>query len=196
MSPTDVSNISLYSPKVIFNPADVGGPDRFSFNETGVWFGAGFNASRALVYHLHPDDARVFQKARVAAEGQTDPQQAAIKVAAAEESLFGYSLNYHSNDVLEMLTSFNEAQCADDANILTSMLRAIGIPAHPATADAALETKAANWTFDTWTEFLVPNGTSPNGSSCIRTSIRVNRPAHAPILELIKASPLNHSTIW
>jgi hypothetical protein len=32
----------------------------------------------------------------------------------------------------------------------------VGIPAHPATADAALETGDADWTFDTWTEFLVP----------------------------------------
>lgn len=147
---------------VIFNPADVGGPDRFSFNETGIWFGSPpKNLSRALVYYLHPDDARVFQRAISAAEGLTDPQQAAIKVATAEEALFGYSLDNFDVDVIEMLTSFGKAQCADDANVLTSMLRAIGIPAHPATADAALETGAANWTFDTWTEFLVPNGTAP-----------------------------------
>jgi hypothetical protein len=34
------------------------------------------------------------------------------------------------------------------------LLRAVGIPAHPVTADASLETGQANWTFDTWVEFL------------------------------------------
>ena len=45
---------------VIFNPGDVGGPARFSFDETGIWFGSPpSNFSRALVYYLHPDDARI-----------------------------------------------------------------------------------------------------------------------------------------
>ncbi|HEX4946984.1 MAG TPA: transglutaminase domain-containing protein, partial [Blastocatellia bacterium] len=146
---------------VIFDPAEVNGPDRFSFNETGIWFGTSSNASKALVYHLHPDDARVFMKALNAANGQTESLTAARKVATVEENLFSYSLSYHTNDVLTMLANFTEAQCADDANVLTAMLRAIGIPAHPATADAALETGAANWTFDTWTEFLAPNPSTP-----------------------------------
>jgi hypothetical protein len=38
------------------------------------------------------------------------------------------------------------------------MLRSVGIPAHPVTADAALEDGDADWTFDTWVEFLVPVG--------------------------------------
>lgn len=143
---------------VIFNPANVSGPDRFSFNETGIWFGTLQNKSKALTYQLHPDDFRVFQKAIGAVKGEVDPLTAAQKVADAEEALFAYSLAYHTDDVLSMLASFNEAQCADDANVLVSMLRSVGIPAHPATADAALETGAANWTFDTWVEFLVRTG--------------------------------------
>jgi|GEM_PF-3286377 len=145
---------------VIFNPADVNGPSRFSFNETGIWFGANNNGLRALVYHLHPDDKRVFDIAIKAASGSTDTKQAAQKICDAEENLFSYSLNYHSNDVIDMLENYTEAQCADDANVLTALLRAVGIPAHPATADAALETGEANWTFDTWTEFLTPNGST------------------------------------
>jgi hypothetical protein len=147
---------------VIFNPADVGGPARFSFDETGIWFGSPpSNLSRALVYHLHPDDARIFGKAIAAASGMTNSAKAAEAVATAEEALFSYSLSYHTDDTLQMLASFTEAQCADDANMLAALLRAIGIPAHPATADAALETKQANWTFDTWTEMLIPSGGKP-----------------------------------
>jgi Transglutaminase-like superfamily len=74
--------------------------------------------------------------------------------------MFNYSLNYHSNDVLDMILNFSEAQCADDASILTSLLRCAGIPAHNVSADAALETGAANWTFDTWIEFLASHGGS------------------------------------
>lgn len=42
----------LHSYLGIPTPADVGGSDRFSFNETGVWFGAGFNASQAFVSRI------------------------------------------------------------------------------------------------------------------------------------------------
>ena len=147
---------------VIFNPADVGGPNRFSFNEVGVWFGAGNNRLRALPYHLHPDDARVFNQALSAASGMTDSSQAAEAIARLEETLFAYSLSYHTNDVLDMLANYKDAQCADDANVLTALLRSVGIPAHPATADAALETGDANWTFDTWVEVLAPWGSSTN----------------------------------
>lgn len=146
---------------VIFNPADVGGPARFSFDETGIWFGAGSNSMRALLYHLHPDDRRVFDIAMNAAQGTTDSADAAQRIVDAEEMLFDYDLGYHGNDVLNMIENESEAQCADDANVLTALLRSMGIPAHPATADAALETGAANWTFDTWTEFLAPHGGPP-----------------------------------
>lgn len=146
---------------VIFNPADVGGPARFSFDETGIWFFARDNWVKGLVYYLHPDDRRVFNIALNAASGQTDPKVAAGLVARAEEALFGYDLNYHSNDVVSMITSHSTAQCADDANVLTSLLRSVGIPAHPTSADADIETGPANWTFDTWTEFLVPGNPQP-----------------------------------
>lgn len=146
---------------VIFNPDDVSGPGRFAFDETNVWFATGSNSTRALIYHLHPDDNRVFSIAIKAAQGQTDPLEAAKAISDAEEALFAYSLNYHTNDVLDMLTNYSEAQCADDASTLVALLRSVGIPAHTASADAALETGDANWTFDTWTEFLVPKAGTP-----------------------------------
>ena len=141
---------------VIFNPADVGGPPRFSFDDTAVWFGAGQNSLRGLHYYLHQSDTRVFSIALNAATGHTDPFDAAVAVARAEEALFAYSLSYHTQDVVDLIVNYTEAQCADDAACLTALLRAIGIPAHPVTADAGLETGAANWTFDTWVEFLAP----------------------------------------
>jgi Transglutaminase-like superfamily len=139
---------------VIFDPAEFGAPSRFAFNETNVWFGAHTNASRALLYHLHPDDARIFGMTIAACSGETDQIRAAQKIVDAEENKFGYSLNYHTNDALDLLARFTETQCADDANFLTAMFRSVGIAARTATADAALETGDANWTFDTWTEFM------------------------------------------
>ena len=146
---------------VIYDPQDVDGPPRYAFNETGIWFGTGSNSLRALHYYLHPDDARVFNLALDAIQGDVDPYGSARKIADVEEAEFEYSLSYHGNDVLNMLENESKAQCADDANVLTALLRAVGIPAHPATADAALETGDANWTFDTWTEYLVPSGGVP-----------------------------------
>lgn len=140
---------------VIFDPAEVGGPTRFSLNETNIWFGAHQDASRALLYHLHPDDARIFGMAIAACAGQTEALKAAQLITDAEEKKFAYSLNYHTDDALVLLQNFTETQCADDAAFLTALFRSVGIPAHSSTADAALETGAANWTFDTWTEFLV-----------------------------------------
>jgi hypothetical protein len=143
---------------VVFDPAEVNGPDRFSFESTAVWFGAGKESVSGLHYYLHPSDSRVFLRALLAANGLTDSFAAAIEVARAEEALFGYSLAYHTQDVVDLITNFTDAQCADDACCLVALLRAIGIPAHPVTADAGLETGAANWTFDTWVEFLAPDG--------------------------------------
>lgn len=139
---------------IVFDPRAVGGPARFSFDRTTVWFGMGVNRARALHYYLRCSDWRVFRIAMQAAAGHTSPYAAATALARAEESLFGYSLDYQTNDVLDLLLNYSEAQCADDAACLISLLRATGIPAHPVTADAALETGAANWTFDTWVEFL------------------------------------------
>lgn len=139
---------------VVFDPVAIGGPPRFSFDSTAVWFGTGNNSVRGLHYYLHCSDWRVFRIAIQAVSNQTVPYDAAISVARAEESLFGYSLNYHTNDVVDLIVNYSEAQCADDAACLTALLRAVGIPAHPVTADAGLETGAAYWTFDTWVEFL------------------------------------------
>jgi hypothetical protein len=143
---------------VVFDPATIGGPLRFSFDGTAVWFGTGRNSVRGLHYYLHCSDWRVFRIAIQAVSGQTVPYDAAIVVARAEEALFGYSLNYHTNDMVDFIVNYTEAQCADDAACLTALLRSVGIPAHPVTADAGLETGAANWTFDTWVEFLAEHG--------------------------------------
>jgi hypothetical protein len=139
---------------VIFNPADVNGPPRFSFDDTAVWFYTGVNKTYGLHYYLHQSDARVFTIAINAVSGMTDSYEAAIKLARAEEALFTYTITSETSDVLDQLLNRTEAQCADDACFLTSLMRAMGIPAHPVTADAAFETGGINWGFDTWMEFL------------------------------------------
>jgi hypothetical protein len=143
---------------VVFDPAAHNGPVRFSYDDTAVWFGTGTNSIRGLHYYLHCSDWRVFRVAIQAISGHTAEYDAAIAVARAEEGLFSYSLNYHTNDVVDLIVNYTEAQCADDAGCLTALLRASGIPAHPVTADAALETGAGEWTFDTWVEFLADRG--------------------------------------
>jgi len=148
----DIS-IPLY---VIFNPDDVGGPARFSFDDMAVWFVGTYNEAYPLPFYLHQSDMRVFSIAINAVTGKTDPYESAVAVARAEEALFGYSISVSHTDVLDLLLHSNLAQCADDASMLTSLLRAVGIPAHPVTADAAIETGGASWRFDTWTEFLAP----------------------------------------
>jgi transglutaminase-like putative cysteine protease len=149
------ANVPFY---VIFDPAAVGGPQRFSFDGTAVWFGTDTNVVRGLHYYLHCSDWRVFRIAIQAVSGHTAAYDAAIRVARAEEALFAYSLYYHTQDVVDLIVNYTEAQCADDAACLTALLRSVGIPAHPVTADAGLETHAANWTFDTWVEFLADHG--------------------------------------
>ena len=144
---------------VIFDPNEVAGPPRFSFDETNIWFYSPANSDRALTYALHPDDRRIFEKAINAASGEPSALAAAKKVAIAESNLFAYSISKSDDDTLELLQD-TLAQCADDAAMLTAMLRGIGIPAHTATADAAAET-GFDWSFDTWTEFLVPGSGGP-----------------------------------
>lgn len=151
--------IATHTFYVIFDPEEVGGPERFSFNETGIWFDSYEpNTMTAQVYHLHPDDLRIFGNALRAARGATEPVEAAMAVNDLVEDLFVYNLMYQTNDTLDLLMNHVGSQCADDANMLTAMLRAIGIPAHPVTVDAANETGQGFWPFDTWTEFLVREG--------------------------------------
>jgi hypothetical protein len=146
---------------VIFDPADVNGPRRFSFNETGVWFGTRSNSAHGILYQLHPDDRRIFSMALSAASGETSSVRAAEQVALAEQRLFNYDLSYHTTDTIDLLEHHEAAQCADDAAFLTAMLRAVGIPAHPTTADAAFETGDGDWSFDTWVEFRAPGDGDP-----------------------------------
>ena len=117
---------------VIFNPDDVNGPPCFCFDDTNIWFGAGQNSTMGLYYHLHQSDMRVFSIAIGAVNGMTDSFGAGVALARAEEGLFSYGLNYNGQDVLEMilLHQGGKAQCADDSSVLTSMMRAVGIPAH------------------------------------------------------------------
>jgi hypothetical protein len=145
---------------VIADPAEVGGPPRFSFDETAVWFYSPPNQTVALTYALHPDDARIFSRAIQAAKGHTSTLQAATRIAAAEAAMFSYSVTKSDVDTLQLLQD-TEAQCADDAGMLVALLRAVGIPAHPVTADAADETGNMDWSFDTWTEFLAPGAAAP-----------------------------------
>ncbi|MGP4022073.1 transglutaminase domain-containing protein [Actinomadura sp. 3N407] len=145
---------------IVFDPAAVGGPSRFTFDATAIWFGTGLNSAAAFPYYLHPSDARVFMPAVNAAQGHIDPYAAAHALARAEEALFAYDLNWHGNDVVHLITSESKAQCADDACCLTAFLRAMGIPAHPVTVDSSPEHPHPDldpkklWGFDTWVEFL------------------------------------------
>ena len=142
---------------VIFNPDS--GPARFAFDETAIWFGASekFDGTwwrgedAGITYALHPDDNRVFSKAMSAVSGKTNVAEAANSLFDLETGLFGYELTQQANDVLALLKK-SKAQCADDAAMLCAFCRAVGIPAHPVTADANLG--KANWTFDTWVEAL------------------------------------------
>lgn len=77
-----------------------------------------------------------------------------------EAGLFDYSISKSDTDTLDLMGN-GVAQCADDAGMLTSLLRSVGIPAHPVTADAGAETGSIGWGFDTWTEFLVPGTGGP-----------------------------------
>jgi 16S rRNA G527 N7-methylase RsmG len=75
---------------------------------------------------------RVFSIAINAASGETDSNAAVTAVARAEESLFTYSLNYHSQDVLDLVLHFTEAQCAADAVIdLGGPCAGPGVPGVP-----------------------------------------------------------------
>jgi hypothetical protein len=139
---------------LIFDPAEVDGPQRFSFDATAVWFGTGYNYAGGLHYYLHPSDTRVFTLAIDTINGATDAYDAAHRLARKEESLFTYTVSSMTTDVLDQLVNRSEAQCADDACVLVALMRATGIPAHPVTADAAYETGSINWGYDTWVEFL------------------------------------------
>ncbi|KAL6408141.1 chloride channel [Ilyonectria robusta] len=148
---------------VIFNPEDVNGPPRFGFDDTNIWFGTGINTAMGLYYHLHQSDKRIFSIAISAVNGMINSFDAAVALSRVEEGLFVYSEDYNSQDVLDMVLHHqgSGAQCADDASVLTSFMRAVGIPAHSVTADAAVEIGAGNWAFDTWVEFLSP---TPEGT--------------------------------
>lgn len=147
---------------VIFNPADVNGPPRFSFNKTAIWFGSGINTDWAYLYYLHTNDARVFGMAINGASGMTDPVKAAETLSLAVYKRFISVDDHGYHDVIDLLEDDSKrAQCSDEACCLIALLRSIGIPSHPVTADFACEITGARWGFDTWIEFLA----STNGGS-------------------------------
>lgn len=176
---------------VIFDPAEVTASARFAFNETGIWFGTGYGSSRALTYALHPDDNRVFSRAISAVAGETDMWTAATKMAQFEHNMFGYDLNYHGNDVVNLIEHETTTQCADDANMLTALLRAVGIPAHPVTADAALENGGASWTFDTWVEARLPG---PAGEQWYALHSHQSSSAQGPVIRTTAGNSWGEAT--
>jgi hypothetical protein len=169
---------------VIFDPEEVTAPDRFSFNEMAIWFYSPSGSDVSQPYELHPDDNRIFGQAIQLINGETSAYDASQKIMGwvvpagntyeccvnkpsppCKQGPIGslpagkrwrYSICTAEVDTLDLLSLGDQAaQCADSASLLTSMLRAIGIPAHPSTADAGKEHKSltgAFWGFDTWTE--------------------------------------------
>lgn len=140
---------------VIFNPAEVDAPDEFSISEKGekgIWFGTVNGGDFALTYTLHPDDNRVFGRAIKEINGETSQENAAKKLLKLENGMFEYDEGWHGQDIIYLIEHETKAQCADDANMLVSLLRSTGIPAHTTTADAAVEQGVMNWNFDTWAE--------------------------------------------
>jgi hypothetical protein len=142
---------------IIFDPAEVGGPARFSFNKTGIWFypPPEGNFDYALTYNLHPNDHRVFSRAIKEIKGEVSQYQASKKLNAYVVASLNSVDNHSYFDVIELLEHGN-AQCSDMANMLTALLRAIGVPSHPVTGDLA----GGQWSFDTWIEALLagPSG--------------------------------------
>ncbi len=158
---------------IIFNPDEVTASKTFSLSdggEKGIYFGTGPGKDFGVTYALHPDDNRIFCLAILGKDcpsiptniqgkvtitgvnGETDPYIAAQKLLDVETPLFNYDIyNDHGSDVIHLLEKETAAQCYDDANLFTAILRSVGIPAHPVTGDAASEHSRA-WFFDTWTE--------------------------------------------
>lgn len=152
---------------VIFNPAEVGTFDQFSFkSEVAVWFDCPYSErTRANVYQLHPDDQRVFGRAIQAIQGFTDIKLAAEKLMTTEAAIFDYGLTRKASDVIDLLNMVPssgpkaKAQCADDAALLVAMMRSVGICAYTVTADA--DETNNSWSFDTWVEYLAPANPNP-----------------------------------
>jgi len=129
----------------------------------GVWFGVreqdnthpnwDYGFDFAQVYYLHPYSVEIFNRAISQVDGKTSPSSAANTLLSYEYDLFAYSRDYHTNDIIDLLNNYDEAQCADDANVLTALFRSVGIPSHPVTVDANLDRQ--RWWFDTWTEAYV-----------------------------------------
>ena len=152
---------------VVFNPAEVGNFEQFSYkSEVAVWFDCPYSErTRANIYQLHPDDQRVFGRAIQAIQGFTDIKQAAEKLMTTEAALFDYGLTRRASDVISLLGMIPssgpkaKAQCADDAALLVAMMRSVGICAYTVTTDA--DETNNSWSFDTWVEYLAPASPSP-----------------------------------
>lgn len=176
---TSVKQLSFY---VIFNRFEVSADLCFCFFETVVWFGSGYNYSRALTYTLHPDDDRIFQVAIGEINGETDSYSAAHKLSDWVAGHFTYSLSYHTNDAVDLLLNHTSAQCADEACFLVALLHAVGIPSHPVTADAGVEVGDANWNFDTWIEARLKGPGKPENWYILHPHLYTGPPTIQPTL--------------
>lgn len=158
---------------VIFDPNEVTVSSAFALSEKGekgIYFNRIWGGDKARTYDLHPDDNRVFclaikgkdcptlpsnikTKVKVSGiNGETNQFTAVKKLLAIETSLFAYDVYYdHGKNIVHLLENEKEAECYDDANMFTALLRSVGIPAYPVAGDAASEHKNT-WYFDTWTE--------------------------------------------
>ncbi|MCP5057729.1 MAG: hypothetical protein GY937_13535 [bacterium] len=160
---------------VIFNPSEVNAREEYALSDKGEvapWFYPPKGGqSRAKPYYLHPDDARIFDEAMQLVNKQTSAYQASSLLMdwvvpqgsdycdegggypSTVTKRFVYSICTSESDTLDLLARSDKlAQCADSAAMFAALLRAVGIPAHPTTGDAAREQGAINWGFDTWTE--------------------------------------------
>ena len=152
---------------VVFNPAEVGNFEQFSYkSEVAVWFDCPYSErTRAYLYHLHPDCQQVFSRAIQAIQGFTDIKLAAEKLMTTEAAIFDYGLTRRALDVINLLNMIPSSgpklkvQCADDAALLVAMMRSVGICAYTATADA--DETNNSWSFDTWVEYLAPANPTP-----------------------------------
>jgi hypothetical protein len=157
---------------------DSNGGDR---DEHGVWFTSDeikegdwwYGRDFGNIYYLHTFEPEVFLKAIDVIDGETSESDAALKLLNYEAGIFGYTtgnqpvIGCDSEDVLDMLNNplpkvqvlgrdiLKVAQCKDDASVLVSFLRSVGIPAHTVTIDANAD--KAKWNFDTWVEAWFEN---------------------------------------
>ncbi len=154
--------------------------DAATRDESAVWFMSSeqklllwrYGRDAAAVYHLHPFSERIVDIAISQVDGKTSrdvavavlsewalpygrdlrlPGECKYTGPLPPDKYFRYSTCTKENDTFSLLDRADrQAQCSDSACMLTALLRAVGIAAHPVTADA--DEKRAGWRYDTWIE--------------------------------------------